>query len=983
MNTRRLPCPSLSVSDPASDSAPEPLSPSLSRWLLLSLAALISVSPQPANASRRRNEPTPADRIPVSRDEKPRPAGFRHATNTPPAAPAQTIPDDAPPADLLLTTGYSAYQSGRYSDASSAFRRFFDLYGQSPEAQAARERILPMLAGSLLADGKAAEARPFLEEYLSLFPAGKARPEMSFWLGLTLFLGQGCAAAVQELDRFTAAYPHHEQAPNAAFLAALAARGAADLRGAADRFSKLTTAPDPLIAERSTLLQVQCQMDLGEADAALALLAQFVSRDPTPRQQALPAAQALHLGDEFLDRGNPEKAWRCYLLVPTRGRILRRHSSALADVERDLAASAASAPPSGRHQHLAHIRDAMLAEKTAIERIVDFDAARHMRLARAAFQLEWYREAFVAASEAAASVPDTSPLAADATFLSILSCIESRRWDKVPEQCASFLKHHPAEARAARVEFLAAHAHLELRDHRAAHDAFLAHNQSHPDFPEADRALFLAGYCALSLNLNDEATTTFSDVCHRYPASPLCEQARYWRAMAAVFAKDYDAIAERFDAYLAAHPTGAFKQEALYRKAAARYGKREFPEARKALDRWLKDFAGHALTDEVRALHGDACLACGEIDAGLESYRAVTAAQPTLQHYAQFQIGKALRLTGRHAELESHFRTFVAAHPESPRIAEAFHWLAWALRQQGRHPEAADLYRTIIARVGPDPANRSVEPLLLDFAALHRTPEDRSRLEGELRRAAAEANAASHPALAARCTWLISKIARREPARARQVLLELTEGFHPNILPPTVAIDLAELLVALNRAPDAEPYLRHLLDAGPGTPEFPRALAGLGLIASARGDWIHALELFDRFEREAGQSLLKARVIEARADILLGQRRHAEAIAQMEKLLEAPSATGAAKARALCLIGESHEALGHPEKAMPCYQRVYVMYGAHRPWVARAYLASGRVLEQLKLWDGARKTYQEFLAREDLAPFAEHSLAQAQLGRLP
>ncbi|MCC6354835.1 MAG: tetratricopeptide repeat protein [Verrucomicrobiae bacterium] len=937
--------------------------------------------PAPRSAAGRRAPPTLLWLgLAALASAAPRPLLPPHA---PPSQPALAPAGDAPPADLLLTTGYSAHQAGRFADAAAAWTRFFDLYGQSPEAQAARERLLPLLAGSLIAIQKPDGARPLIEEYLARFPGGAARPEMSFWLGLSFFLARDLAASQGALDRFVADFPQHEQATNAAFLAALAARGNGDLRGAAERFSKLAGARDPLTAERALLMRAQCLLELGDAESAMALVESFARRDPPPSQQALPAAQALALGDRFLEGGDFERALRCYLLVPTRGRILRRHGTAMSAIERDLASAGAAGPPSARRQHLVQIRDALLAERSAIEKVPDFDAARHLRVARAAFQLGRYREAFVAADEAAAAAPGASPLAADATFMSVLCCIESRRWRKALEQCSEFLARHPAEPRAPRVEFLAAQARLELGDHRAARDAFLAHNQGHPSFPEADRALFLAGYCSLRLTANEEAARSFAELCQRYPGSPLCEQARYWRAMAAVFAKDHAAIADRFDAYLAAHPAGAFKQEAIYRKAAARYGERDFPGARRALGRWLDDFAGHPLTDEVRALHGDACLACGEMDAGLHAYRAVGAAQPTLWHYAQFQIGKALRLSARHAELESHFRAFIAEHPDSPRIAEAHHWLAWALRQQGRLPEAIELYRSAMRRIGPDPANRSAEPLLLDLAALHRAPEERSRFEGELRRIEAEARAAAQPALAARCVWLISKMSRRDPPRAQATLLELVAAHRPEDLPPAVAIDLAELLVAAGRAPEAQPHLRRLVDAGPGTQEFPRALAGLGLLAAARGDTKQALEWFDRFERDAGPSLLKAKVIESRADILLGQKRHADAIAALEALLGTPSATGAAKARALCLLGESHEALGQPEKAMPFYQRVYVMYGAHRPWVARAYLGSGRVLEKLRLWDGARKTYEEFLSRADLAPFDEHRLAQAQLAKLP
>lgn len=916
----------------------------------------------------------------------PVPAAEASAGRTDPNAarsPAQVVAaEDTTPADLLLATGHSAYRASRYAEAAASFQKFFDLYGQSTEAQAARERIYPMLGGALLAEGKTAQALPFLRQYLDLFPAGPARPEVSLWCGLAMFGEKDCANAVAALDRFCAEFPRHGQATRAAFIAALAARGASDIRGAAARFSELAGAHDALLAERSSLMQAQCEIELGKTDEAFRLLDSLARRNPPPCQQALLAALALALGDEFMGGAEPEKAWRCYLLVPTRGRILRRHSEAMAELEsRPAAGAAATAPPEGRHQP-DPVREALLSEKMKIEGIADFDAARHLRLARAALQLGWHHEAFVAANEAWRCLPDGSAAKPDATFLSIMSAAGSHRWRAVLERCAAFLKCHPSDTRAPNVEFIAAQAHLELRDYRKARDAFLAHNHNHPSFPEADRSLFLAGYAALCSDQHGDAAATFADVCRRYKASPLCEQARYWTAMAAVFSKDYDAAIDRFDGYLAAHPTGAFKEEAIYRKAAARYAKREFGDARKALQRWLDDFAGHPLTDEVRALNGDSCLTFGDVDAALLSYRAIDRGSAAIWHYAQFQMAKALRLSEREAELETHLRDFIAARPDSPRIAEAFRHLAKKLAAGGRRDEAIALYRDAIARVAGDPRNRSAEELMMGLAAMHRSAEERSRFEDELRRRADEARASRQPAVAARCVWLIAKLARRDKEKVGGLLLELAKEFTPDQLSPIASIEVAEFLTTTDRAEDASPHFLRIVGMGATTPEYPRALAGLGLAAARAGDWKAALEYFDRFDREANSSPLRARVLQAKADILLDRGRHADAVACLEQLLELPSAPGASKARGLCKLGESHIALGHPEKAVACYQRVYVMYGAHREWVAKAYLASGQILERLKLWDGAKKTYEELLAHGDLDVFAEHALARARLADL-
>ena len=65
--------------------------------------------------------------------------------------------------------------------------------------------------------------------------------------------------------------------------------------------------------------------------------------------------------------------------------------------------------------------------------------------------------------------------------------------------------------------------------------------------------------------------------------------------------------------------------------------------------------------------------------------------------------------------------------------------------------------------------------------------------------------------------------------------------------------------------------------------------------------------------------------------------------------------------------------------AIPYYQRVYVMHGQWKPWVAKAYLRSGEAFEKIQDSKSARKTYQELLSNPDLAEFPETATASEHL----
>jgi tetratricopeptide (TPR) repeat protein len=149
-----------------------------------------------------------------------------------------------------------------------------------------------------------------------------------------------------------------------------------------------------------------------------------------------------------------------------------------------------------------------------------------------------------------------------------------------------------------------------------------------------------------------------------------------------------------------------------------------------------------------------------------------------------------------------------------------------------------------------------------------------------------------------------------------------------------------------------------------------------------RGNMHQALEQFDRFEREVAGSRLFGEAMLIRAKILQASGRPADSRSSLEKLLASEDAIGKEKAEALYLIGELHMGESRPDLAIPYFQRLYVMYGRWRDWVAKAYYRSGEAFEKLNDEFSARRTYQELSEREDLAGFEESLKARRRLDAL-
>ena len=120
----------------------------------------------------------------------------------------------------------------------------------------------------------------------------------------------------------------------------------------------------------------------------------------------------------------------------------------------------------------------------------------------------------------------------------------------------------------------------------------------------------------------------------------------------------------------------------------------------------------------------------------------------------------------------------------------------------------------------------------------------------------------------------------------------------------------------------------------------------------------------------------------SKAKILQKRGRFAEARKTLEEVLKNESTPGERKAEALCVIGDTHMAEQNPKLAIPYYQRVYVMHGRWKPWVAKAYARSGEAFEKIEDSEGARRTYGELLSNPELEEFPEAAAAKSRLQAL-
>jgi TolA-binding protein len=877
-----------------------------------------------------------------------------------------------------LQSAFDSHDSGRHAEAEQKLESFLADYGSSAEAKPYLEQVVGALALSQLQQKKFGDALPNIERYLKEFPQGSRAEELAFWLGLC-HLKEGQPARAQEaFAAFLARHPASSRAPDARFSALLclfAQEKFKDLAAAAEQ--EIPKLP-PELASQAGILQLYAFQQTGQDGPALKLAMAF---DPAAEGTAKVAAYhllTLNLGNSLLEKGKYRQALLALQRVWPKARILARQQGRRQELQARLEKNQAAPRPDAFETEKLHTLLAQIEGDIAqLEKIPDYDAGLNLRIAQCFLRLERYPEARLVLQDMVARLPDSDLLAqAHHQMLACLARME--RWEAAIEAADAFSRRFPQHKLLPPSLYFKGEAAMRAHDYPLAAATFLDLEKRFPDFQQAERAHFLAGYSTLMMDRNPEGIALLEEHLDRYPKGGLREQAVFWRAMGFHFGKRYAESREALAAYLKDYPRGRYADEADFRRAQALFNQKQFTEAYKEFDAFLKAHPESPLADEARNQLGDSYLALGEVDRGISSFQQVTPREGRMYDYAQFRIGAAYKALEDFPKMRDHYEAFTRQRPQSPRLTEALAQIAWVDRRNGDLEKARNLYWQAIREHGDDPEALGVEDMLQALARMYKAPDERRRVLAEFADLAQEAGAGK-PTLAARCHWIRGALlAKEQPEEARRHLLRVAET-EPRKLSPLLLADAGDALRDSGQAARAELLYTTLLSWHPRSLFKDRAYAGLGLAAAAEGKAKEALARFAQFEQETVQSPLLASVLRAKATLLLERGAHGEGIRELEKLVELPASKGLARVEALYQIGETYLKQDDPKKAIPYFQRIYVMYGRWPGPVAKSYWESGQAFEKLSMREEAVNTYREFINNTHLNGTPEYAKARQRL----
>jgi TolA-binding protein len=888
-------------------------------------------------------------------------------------------PTQAQTAHELLVAGETAFSSSDYVRAEQAFSRFLADFGSAAEAATSKEPALRLLAVALVEQGKFEKAIEVMGTYLKSFPGGLKAEDFSFWMGVSYLKTGDSAKAYTFFEAFLKNYPNSPQVQEARFSMGLCLLQQSNFKEVADSFPPLIDGFSPEQRYQARIIRLYALLQMDKLDDAFAVLGEI---DPLAEEATKIAAYhvlALDLGNRLLTQEKHRQALSVLQRVWSKTRILTRQRVKLEKIRQQMAGK-----PNGEAGFYERVR---LKDVTAqveqdleqLEKIPDYDTALQFRIGQCFFQLERPREAYLSMKEMLTRLPD-SDLLASAHYTMLICLTRMQRWDEVLQAAVDFDKRFPKNKEVPDVLYLKAEAYQRQYAYEEAYLTFSDVAKRFPDYRQAPRCHFMAGYSLLMQDKNTQAYDHFSAILKNQPRSPWVEQIMYWQCMALHFARDYEKSRESFANYLKQFPKGVYQVDATFRRAQGLFNQKQFTEAYKELELFLKKYPDAVVYDEACNLLGDCYLALGEADRGLEVYRKISGKDKKLSDYAAFRMGQVYKALENYQAMQAHFQKFINERPDSPRLTEALSQLAWIYRRQEQPEKARDLYWDTLRTHGNNPEASAVEEMMKSLARMYRLPEEKATFQAKLVDLAEDAIKTKQPTLAARAVWIRAiMLEKMEPDLSCGLRLKIPGLAQPRELSAQLLADVGDELRRAQRWDEADTYYKTILSWYPNSMLKGRAYAGLGLVAQEQGKNKEALALFTIFEKESTQSPLLAEVLQNRARLYLERNQYDEAVRELERILLIPTAKGKLWVEALYRIGEIKMKQKDPKRAIPYFQRIYVMYGKWAETVARAYWQSGQAFEQLEMKTEAVNTYREFIGQEHLRSTPEYGKAQERL----
>ena len=744
--------------------------------------------------------------------------------------------------------------------------------------------------------------------------------------------------------------------------------------------------------------QLQCAqaiMDMAvakfSAEKNEELLRSLLGTPPKSDILAFLSPYILQVADQYYADAKLENALYWYHLVPPKQKVVEMYKIRLIKLQREYKQRKRRYPTSPETLSLEKVYKRISRGFKEFESMPDYTPSVYYRLGRVYYDREEFYESRLLHREVG-RVYNESAEAPLALYGRIL-CNTSLNKPALTLQLAEeFTEKHPTHYLRDSVGYLQGEMLFRVKKYSNAVVQFTRELKQNPDSTVKDRMTLLAGHSHFMQEQFTQARALYDRLLSENPASDYAPAAHYRKALSWLYQKSLTNGLEQLEFFLARYPTGEFADDASFRAGEIHYVFGDYSNSLKYVDNFSTNYPGTSLGNSALMLVGDNYVGLMGMANSTEAFKdALTNAVDSYRQlqertldadmkrwrYAVFQEGQCYKFGDDDQAMIQLYRGFLTNYPKDEVAAKLLAEIADAYSREGRAIEADTLYRQAIELGGEDPTNDVADKCLAQYS--QRLLRNAYSNEYALQLIDWADSLSNESLLRARIQGnLLDLYAQAGDTNAwQQHLTAIQTEYASKPYPATLAVRMGDMARYAGNSNEARRIYTDIVSGAATGHPYVRSRIGLGLLDMSAGEYRRAKNTFSELERYVNDQALLPQIIYGNGSASLALKEYTDAMMYLEQLLANRDWRGEYTAAALYGMGEIERMAGKDDSAHSYYQRIYVLYGAYREWVARAYLAAAQCLDRLGRKTDAMKTYAELLGREDLEAFTE-ILAEAE-----
>ncbi len=676
---------------------------------------------------------------------------------------------------------------------------------------------------------------------------------------------------------------------------------------------------------------------------------------------------ALEVGDElFADEKYREALWIYRIVYPhdmlalnnmiyideqeKRVKRLRRHQGNIRKIVR-------------AQENLGQVEQ----EIEALEKVKNYDNELFYRVARSCMEIKRYRESCELFYHLYKE--GFKEKAEECLYLSFTSAGELVPFDRALETGLEYMKVYPGGEYYDTVSLMVAQFYSKLHDWPNTIKTLRTALEVSPEHEQMAECMFLLGYALFMEEQFEESADWLRRLIDGYPANERMADATYWLGMALLFDKKYEEAVLPFEDIVHVYPDCVYVEDASFRSATCDYGISMYESAEKKLNNFVALYPDGTLAGEAYVMLGDISGVYGDLHAAVRNYAKSAEYDINIELYnhSMFRAGEMLDEMADYEGLVKHFQDYLERARPGSNAPMAMYWIGNGYWKLGQHKKTLDFYMNAIVEFSDDRMATGVDLIIEEWLSKISGAENSLKVSGwrAVRRLIRKALDDEKMTMLLRVQRMLlydSTASAEEKKRIHAFIMR-------DACIPDASVTILEMIADEALSKDdkelAQKAAHEIVDVFAETDTALYARTILARAAMESKDYDAAILQLNVIREVFASAPQAAEALLMLAEIYVERGQYDEADKSYKDVLGVKS-WKENYPEALYGRGEVARERRQYAKAAAYYERIYVMYGFYRDWVAKAYLARAECLEKLREYSKAVEVLEEMLTNDDL-----------------